>query len=1001
MERKSLRLEQLQKIFDEAPSSTVVPSKLTLHEKFFTHPPLLPGEQIVSQQDQVTCVDTFNDVAEGILHITTYRIIFAGCYAQSYLEQGEHEYLEAEPEEVARRGHYYQTRSRKTSFGPRAKLHNARSCDDAETKQMKRLSAHNLSKRVKGASGIVRGVRHSQSMIRKTPTVAALPGLADQSVKLQTLRPVHILSNIEHVDHDYEIVASIPLASICDVKKFSRKNMPKDKQMFLMDGFEVFCSNIQSYRFCLGLQSTSDAETVIKTIHLHSKKGFPKLFSFIHKTAILLPKSCDILDRRDAPNFYDFKAECDRLKLFHTDNWRISGENHPLQYPVKTVIPLSVTNEELTEVAKYHREGCFPAVCWRHQESGAVLLRSSAAQFRRGLRDSRCQADEKYLIAVSSCSEAATNKLVVFTEQVRQFGGGLLNSSQTQMTGQLTPEEGETFFYPNTKFIYADALPDFKAVKQSAYKLQAVLSNRGDDSKWHSSLDDADWLSQISELLQTATQISVAMECDKSSVLISYEDGIDRTAQVASLAQLLLDPYYRTASGFQVLIQKEWLSFGHKFHDRTLYPQPPEEHSPVFLQWLDCVWQVLQQFPFSFQFNSLLLEVIAEHVYSSRFGTFIVNSERERDEEDIEEKTLSLWTWLNVNSMSDPDKFVNQRYYNQHQRVLHPEYKIPCLKLWSSFYVNRYRTDHVQDAAKAAEIQALKLENEYQDLLERYSKLIHQLADVDSKDTSSTLSIHTATLSRALQKKNSYDPIGSLHSGSNGSLNHALDASGNWASLGSSLGEEDPDSFSSSMTSLSLKRRMTRSRSLDDMLDDNTRQKRASKKATSKRRVGSSKFYTEQILNVINKEPANDVRNHPIAEKYSSLKEYLDSTGIDHQSDRDVRVSDTQCCGYMVKQGQVRKSWKKRWFVLDLTKKYLAYFETEKADSPKGAISCKAITRVYEHRNCGKNKRHFLFCVDTPDRTYTMNAPSEQSMNIWMTCLNMSPTAIELQRDQT
>ena len=35
----------------------------------------------------------------------------------------------------------------------------------------------------------------------------------------------------------------------------------------------------------------------------------------------------------------------------------------------------------------------------------------------RGLRDSRCQADEKYLIAVSSCSEAATNKLVVFTEQ--------------------------------------------------------------------------------------------------------------------------------------------------------------------------------------------------------------------------------------------------------------------------------------------------------------------------------------------------------------------------------------------------------------------------------------------------------------------------------------------------------------------------------------------------------------------------------------------------------
>ena len=46
-------------------------------------------------------------------------------------------------------------------------------------------------------------------------------------------------------------------------------------------------------------------------------------------------------------------------------------------------------------------------------------------------------------------------------------------------------------------------------------------------------------------------------------------------------------------------------------------------------------------------------------------------------------------------------------------RVLHPEYRIPYLKLWSSLYVNRYRVDHVQDAAKAAELQAIKLENEY------------------------------------------------------------------------------------------------------------------------------------------------------------------------------------------------------------------------------------------------------------------------------------------------
>jgi myotubularin-related protein 1/2 len=51
-----------------------------------------------------------------------------------------------------------------------------------------------------------------------------------------------------------------------------------------------------------------------------------------------------------------------------------------------------------------------------------------------------------------------------------------------------------------------------------------------------------------------------------------------------------------------------------------------QDRSPIFLQFIDCVWQIMQQFKNFFEFNEFFLLTILENMYTCQYGTFLLVS---------------------------------------------------------------------------------------------------------------------------------------------------------------------------------------------------------------------------------------------------------------------------------------------------------------------------------------------------------------------------------------
>jgi hypothetical protein len=239
-------------------------------------------------------------------------------------------------------------------------------------------------------------------------------------------------------------------------------------------------------------------------------------------------------------------------------------------------------------------------------------------------------------------------------------------------------------YYTNCEIQFMN-LENIHVIRSSFQSLRSLCQTFVDNKTFLSQLESTKWLHHLSGIIKAACTVTSAIDQLGKPVLIHCSDGWDRTPQILGLAKLLLDPYYRTLDGFKTLIDMDWLAFGHKFAQRNGHSNSYNdinERCPVFLQWLDCVYQIMRQFPSAFQFNELCLLKLCYHSYSCLFGTFLCDSSIERFMQHTEERTFSVWSYLNE---KNPD-VVNHLYDDTYDEILYPNYELVNLVLWQRLF---------------------------------------------------------------------------------------------------------------------------------------------------------------------------------------------------------------------------------------------------------------------------------------------------------------------------
>ncbi|KZO95777.1 phosphatases II [Calocera viscosa TUFC12733] len=436
-------------------------------------------------------------------------------------------------------------------------------------------------------------------------------------------------------------------------------------------------------------------------------------------------------DVSDGWGLYSPREEFARMGVgSRTKAWRFTDINKDYSfcptYAARLVVPARISDTVLTHAAKYRSKARIPALTYHHWANFATITRSSQPMV--GLTNSRSIQDEKLIEAIFQShlnptsafggevkpkpgqpvvyGATATNLII----DARPTTNAMANVAKGAGTEKMEHyrEGKKAYLGIDNIHVMRDSLARVVDCLREADMLASSLQAGENGQSGVVLLDrhalrKSGWLRHISAILDGALLIVRNVHVNSSHVLVHCSDGWDRTAQLASIAELCLDPFYRTFRGFQILVEKDWLAFGHRFADRCGHLSSEKffitasgdvgtapggadaaqaffasvqkqftgqghlkETSPVFHQFLECVRQIQRQYPTRFEFNELFLQKLHYHLYSCQFGSFLFNNEKDRRTAGPEqskapwERTYSIWDFFN-DSRNKPE-YLNPEY---------------------------------------------------------------------------------------------------------------------------------------------------------------------------------------------------------------------------------------------------------------------------------------------------------------------------------------------------